>query len=135
MHTQFAIHQRFPRRGGFTLLEVLLTLTILLFSLAALANMSFVGVRAATRGQLQSEATWYAHTVIEEISAGIRKAVTIRPVPLEAGSDWIVSTSSKPSEIPGLNYVEVQVWKSGSQLEQSRVKLAKMIYLREAEND
>ncbi len=135
MQTLLAIRRQSPRRVGFTLLEVLLALTILLFSLAALANLSFVGVRAATRAQLQSDASWHAHTVIEEIGAGIRKAVTTRPNPIEAGSDWIVSTRANSSDIPGLTFVEVQVWKSGSQLEQSRVKLAKMIYVREAEND
>jgi prepilin-type N-terminal cleavage/methylation domain-containing protein len=135
MCSTVSIQRKSSTRRGFTLLEVLLALTILLFSLAALANLSFVGVKAATRGQLQSEASWHANTVLEEIAAGIRKSVTTRPRPIEAGSDWIVAIRANAGEIPGLKFVEVQVWKSGSNPEHSRIQLTKMIYDRETPNE
>jgi prepilin-type N-terminal cleavage/methylation domain-containing protein len=131
MHSTCATCRSSPKRKGFTLLEVLLALAILLFSLAAIGNLSFVGMKASARCHLQSEACWHAHTVLEEIGAGIRKPVTAGPMPIEAGSAWMVKIRARPTDIPRLTDVEVQVWKAGSQAEQSRVGLAKTIYDRE----
>ncbi len=131
MHSTSVICRSTSKRKGFTLLEVLLALAILLLSLAALGNLSFVGMRASTRCHLQSEACWRAHTVLEEIGAGIRKSVTAGPMPMEAGSDWMVTIRARPTDVPKLIDVEVQAWKAGHQAEQSRVSLAKTIYDRE----
>ncbi len=114
---------------GFTLLEVLLSLSILLLSLVALANLSFVGFKAATRGGLQSEGTWHAYSLLQEVEAGIRRKDLSGPQPLD--SEWMFSIAKYPTEVTGLNVVEVQVWRAKDPRQPERVTLSKMMYDRE----
>ncbi len=114
---------------GFTLLEVLLALCILLLSLVALANLSFVGFRAATRSELLSEGTWHAYSVLQEMEAGIRRKDLSGPQSLD--SEWMFSIAKYPTEMAGLSVVEVQVWRTEGLRQPQRVTLSKMMYDRE----
>ncbi|MEO5365605.1 MAG: type IV pilus modification protein PilV [Magnetococcus sp. WYHC-3] len=64
------------RMGGFTLLEVLITLGILSLALLGLARMQMEGLRHVHGGQLRGSATFLAQDILERMRANREQAVS-----------------------------------------------------------
>ena len=77
-------------RGGLTVYEVFLSLTLLLGALAVLSQHISVGARAGVRGRLQTQAAMLAETKLAEVLGGIEPMSPVGGIPLqEAGAGWV----------------------------------------------
>ena len=127
----------FPRRDlrikrrGLTLLEMLLAASILAMSLAVLARQNGVGVRAALRSQLETEASVLCQSQLNRLLAEKTSLETIPERPLmEASSKshrWMWSAKVEPSSMPELRLVTVTVFAEGIHRELSTVKLSRLV--------
>jgi len=63
------IQTRRSTEGGFTLIEVLIGVSIFAIGILAVAKMQYAAVRNTTVGNLTSQATMLAHQKMEEIKA------------------------------------------------------------------
>jgi len=122
--------QRIKRRG-LTLLEMLLAASILAMSLAVLSRQNGVGVRAALRSQLETEAAVLCQSQLNRLLAEKTSMETISERPLaDAGSKshrWMWSAQVEPSSVPVLRLVTVTVFAEGIHREISTVKLSRLV--------
>jgi general secretion pathway protein I len=118
-------------RRGLTLLEMLLAASILAMSLAVLARQNGVGVRAALRSQLETEAAVLCQSQLNRLLAEKASIDTIPERPLtDAGSKshrWMWSALVEPSSVPELRLVTVTVFAEGIHREISTVKLSRLV--------
>lgn len=63
------VQPRLSAQGGFTLIEVLIGISIFAIGLLAVARMQYATVRNTTVGNITSQATMLAHQKMEEIKA------------------------------------------------------------------
>ena len=121
------------KRRGLTLLEMLLAASILAMSLAVLARQNGVGVRAALRSQLETEAAVLCQSQLNRLLAEKALMETIPERPLtDAGSKshrWMWSAQVEPSSVPELRLVTVTVFAEGIHREISTVKLSRLVPL------
>lgn len=75
-------------RTGFTLLEVLLALAILVGSLATIGELVRVGLQNAHRAAASTTAQLLCESKLAEITAGITSATSTPPTPLDAEGLW-----------------------------------------------
>lgn len=119
------------KRRGLTLLEMLLAASILAMSLAVLARQNGVGVRAALRSQLETEAAVLCQSQLNRLLAEKTSIETIPERPLaEADSEshrWMWSAQVEPSSMPELRLVTVTVFAEGIHREISTVKLSRLV--------
>jgi len=122
--------QRIKRRG-LTLLEMLLAASILAMSLAVLSRQNGVGVQAALRSQLETEAAVLCQSQLNRLLAEKTSMETISERPLaDAGSKshrWMWSAQVEPSSVPVLRLVTVTVFAEGIHREISTVKLSRLV--------
>lgn len=120
-------------RRGLTLLEMLLAASILAMSLAVLARQNGVGVRAALRSQLETEAAVLCQSQLNRLLAENAAMETIPERPLtDAGSKsrrWMWSAQVEPSSVPELRLITVTVFAEGIHREISTVKLSRLVPL------
>lgn len=118
-------------RRGLTLLEMLLAASILAMSLAVLARQNGVGVRAALRSQLETEAAVLCQSQLNRLLAEKATIETIPERPLaNAGSQsrgWMWSAQVEPSSLPELRLVTVTVFADGIHRDISTVKLSRLV--------
>jgi type II secretion system protein I len=118
-------------RRGLTLLEMLLAAAILAMSLAVLARQNGVGVRAALRSQLETEAAVLCQSQLNRLLAENAAMETITERPLaDAGSQshrWMWSAQVEPYSVPELRLVTVTVFAEGIHREISTVKLSRLV--------
>lgn len=118
-------------RRGLTLLEMLLAASILAMSLAVLARQNGVGVRAALRSQLETEAAMLCQSQLNRLLAEKALMETIPERPLtDANSQshrWMWSVQVEPSSVPDLRLVTVTVFAEGIHQEISTVKLSRLV--------
>ena len=118
-------------RRGLTLLEMLLAASILAMSLAVLARQNGVGVRAALRSQLETEAAVLCQSQLNRMLAEKASLKTIPERPLtDSGSKshrWMWSAHVEPSSLPELRLVTVTVFAEGIHREISTVKLSRLV--------
>ena len=118
-------------RRGLTLLEMLLAASILAMSLAVLARQNGVGVRAALRSQLETEAAVLCQSQLNRLLAEKASMETIPERPLaDAGLQshrWMWSAQVEPSSVPELRLVTVTVFAEGMHREISTVKLSRLV--------
>ena len=113
--------QRYARHHGFSLMEIIIALTILGLSLAAIGNLVMTGARSAERAQIETTAQFLCESKLGEIKSGAQPAESIGPIPFEqyeapAGGQYTVM--SQPVDDTGtlLNIVVMveQVTTDGS---------------------
>ena len=119
---------RFPLRVGFSLLEILFSISILSVALSAIGYLTYSGMVANTRSILQNEGLWHAQTVLEEIIAGSRIANLSTNQPVESATDWYYRVEMRPENMANVGNYEVTVWKTGRWRDLSAVTLERMMY-------
>lgn len=98
------------RRSGFTLLEVLLALAILVGSLATIGVLIEQGLRSAHRAAAVSKAQLYCESKLAEITAGVLLPAPVAAAPLDIDPEWTYTVVVTPDSIdPALLSVRVTV--------------------------
>lgn len=95
-------------RAGLSLLEVILSLSILGISMVAVGHLFNLGFRSAADVQLRSEANMIADTTMAEIAAGVID-ISAGGGAVEGNPEWQYEVSSQQSEQPGLLSVSLLV--------------------------
>jgi type II secretion system protein I len=103
-------------RHGFTLLELILALTILCGAVAALGEACRNGMRYAQYARDITQAQLLCESKLAEITAGVTPAEAQESVPFEATEDeaeseWLYSIEVTPLDDEGLIQVRVTVTK------------------------
>lgn len=107
------------RRAGFTLLEVILAIAILLTSLAAIGQLVHNSFRNASRVRDLTRAQLIAESIMAQLNAGALSLDTVAEAPVEDIDDtvepgWLYSVDVIPLELDGLLSVEVTVTQDAS---------------------
>jgi|LauGreDrversion4_2_1035121.scaffolds.fasta_scaffold01293_8 hypothetical protein len=105
-----------PSRAGLSLLEVVLGTAILSMALAVLAQQSAVGVQAALRCQLQSEAAIHCQTQMDRLLAGRLALRTVRDQQIEGVAGWRWSVTVRSSAVPNLLEIRLEVYRESQPL-------------------
>ena len=95
-------------RAGLSLLEVILSLSILGVSMVAVGHLFNLGFRSATDVQLRSEANMIADTTMAEIAAGVID-ISAGGGAVEGNPEWQYEVNSQESEQAGLLSVSLRV--------------------------
>lgn len=109
------VHAVQPRaKRGFTLLEVVLALAILVGAIAVVGELIRLGGAAAASARDLSQAQLLAESVMAEITAGILPLENSQSVPIETDPEWVYGVELLPVETPGLLAVRVTVVQAGA---------------------
>ncbi len=116
------------RRSGLSLLEVVLAVAILAGALAALGHQASVGVNAALRSELSTEAALICQSRMDFLQVeGLRRLPVVEQ-PVDGRKDWRWSAELMPSEFEGLHLLRVSVHKASGRLERwSRWTLTRLV--------
>lgn len=87
-----------PRRGGFSLLEVLLAAGMLLGSVVVLGHLLGMARHHAESAALLTRAQQLCENRIEEIAVGILPPESASEEPLPEDPAWLCTTSIEPSD-------------------------------------
>ncbi len=115
-----------PSKRGFTLIEVILALTVLAVSLAMLGQLVSLGFQNAQQAQGLTEAQMIAETIMEEIALGlippdpvtdmnVTMTSDLSTLAVEQDAPWLYSINWEPAPVDGLIMVAVQVRRAGAQ--------------------
>ena len=97
------------RGGGFSLLEVILSMAILGGALVVIGALVNIGYRHALSARLRSEANILCDTKMAEVAAGVLDLEPVSGSPIEESPDWNCSVFIEPSGQNGLLLVNVRV--------------------------
>lgn len=125
-------HDREPpaaaARRGLTLFEVLLSLAILVGSLAAIGQLIVGGGRGAIRARLLTQAVFLAESQMAELVSGSIPLMSSEGVPLASDSAWTVSVSVGSGPSTGISTATVTVThKSNSDLGNVTYALTRLV--------
>lgn len=98
-------------RKGFTLLEVILALTIFVGSIAVLSRLIIVGVENAEMADWQSQAWLIAESRWAEIESGVRSLSDSGPFPVDEMPGWEWTFQLESMSMPALYRVTLAVRK------------------------
>lgn len=101
--------RRPPARRGLTLLEALLSLVILLISLAAIASLVQYGVDQSTAGTLQTTGTRLAQSKLAEVEAGAVPVTSSASGGFEEEPEWTWTVTPADGGAPNVYAVTVRV--------------------------
>lgn len=96
--------RNYNKRSGFSLMEIIIALTILGLSLAAIGNLVMTGARSAQRAQIETTAQFLCESKLGEIKSGAQPPDSIGPVPFEqyeAPLGWQYTVMSQPVDDTG----------------------------------
>jgi type II secretion system protein I len=96
-------------RRGFTLLEVLLALAILVGALATLGELIRMGLQNAHGAAASTTAQLLCESKLAELTAGITPPSSIAPTPLDAEGFWQFAVAVEPTIDASLLVVRVTV--------------------------
>ncbi|MEX0717245.1 MAG: hypothetical protein WD066_11695 [Planctomycetaceae bacterium] len=97
-------------RNGLTLFEVIISLAILLGSLAVLGQLISVGSRAAVRTNMHSRATLLCQAKLADVLAGIEPLQPLADLPVdEYNPEWMWGLEVAPGPHPDLLAIAVTV--------------------------
>ncbi len=107
------------RRDGFTLLEVILALAILLASLAAIGQLVFNAYQSALRVKNMTRAQLICEGILAELNAGSLPLETIADAPVEDIDDtvepgWLYAIDIAQLDTNGLLSVQVSVYQDSA---------------------
>jgi type II secretion system protein I len=102
------ISQAKPPRQGLSLLEVIVSLAIFLFSLVAISRLIDQGVDQAVELDLRAQASMIAQSKLAEVTSGAI-GLTGQESQLEEDSAWTWKLDAEADTIPGLYRVKVTV--------------------------
>ncbi len=99
-------------RGGFTLLEIILSLAILAGSLAALGEVMRMADQSATASEEETQAQILAASLMDELAAGARELTAVSGAAFDeegVDSTWVYSIALEPTSYDALVAVRVRV--------------------------
>ncbi len=96
-------------RRGFSLLEVILAMAILLGAIVVLGELARNGRKNAAGARDWTQAELMAETLVAEVTSGVRPAEPIEEGQLESFDGWRYSIALEPVDEPGLVALEVTV--------------------------
>lgn len=102
------ISKPMPPRQGLSLLEVIVSLAIFLFSLVAISRLIDQGVDQAVELDLRAQASMIAQSKLAEVTSGAI-GLTGQESQLEEDSAWTWKLDAEADTIPGLYRVKVTV--------------------------
>ena len=115
-------------RRGLSLIEVMLSVAILAGALAVLGHQASVGVNAALRSQLSTEAALKCQAQMESLLAIGFRGLPVSDQALPGNGAWHWSAELRPSEFDGVQVLQVSVYKPGGRLERlSRWTLTRLV--------
>ncbi|MCH2611825.1 MAG: type II secretion system GspH family protein [Pirellulales bacterium] len=94
----------YTKHSGFSLMEIIIALTILGLSLAAIGNLVMTGARSAQRAQIETTAQFLCESKLGEIKSGAHPPESVGPVPFEqyeAPLGWQYTVSAQPVDDTG----------------------------------
>jgi hypothetical protein len=104
------------RREGFSLMEVILAMSILLGGVVVLGRLASIGAKHARTAEDLAAAQLLCEARITEILAGIIPAETLEEEPLSEAPDWVISQELLPLEQPGVVALSVTVTRAPEDL-------------------
>lgn len=99
---------RAARRGGMSILEVMLATTMVLGCVMALSRVAFIAGKHATSAEDRSLAQIHCQNIMEELLAGIRPLREVSSKTFEGGA-WIYMVEVETLDQAGLTRVAVTV--------------------------
>jgi hypothetical protein len=97
------------RSAGFSLLEVVLALAILVGAIAVLGELVRLGTINAGSARDLTKAQLLCESKLAEISAGILLPEVVQGVPCEYDPEWLYSIDMQASDMPGIVVLRVTV--------------------------
>ena len=97
------------RRGGFSLLEVLMATSILLGSIIVLNQLAGIGRRNAVAAEDLSTAQLLCQTKLNEILAGASPLDPVDGEPITGADGWVYSLDLQPVESPAAQIGRVRL--------------------------
>ena len=115
------------RRSGITLLEVLVSMAIFLFSLAAIGQLVDYGADRGMDARMQTIGVRLAQSKMAEAEAGVVAVNTASSGTFDEESDWNWSLDPGQETVPNVFQVTITAWREigGRKYE---VKLTQMIF-------
>jgi prepilin-type N-terminal cleavage/methylation domain-containing protein len=117
--------------GGFTLLEIIISLAILAGALAALGEVMRMAGRSASSTEDETQAQILAASIMDELVAQARDLTAVTRAPIdEEGVDplWVYSIETQPTSYEALVAVKVKVEQAlDARLQPSRFELVRWL--------
>ena len=101
--------RRASRRSGFSLLEVVLALAILVGSLAVVGELIGLGITHARQARDQTYAQLLCESKLAEITAGIEPLAPVQQAVFLENEEWVYSIEIFPTDELGLIGVHLTV--------------------------
>lgn len=99
-------------RSGFSLMEVLLSTSILVGSSIALIELATIGRKQANAAYDLNQAQLLCQAKLDEIVAGVTELRTVESQELEDDPDWLYSVELRPMRLHRLVEVKVSVFQA-----------------------
>lgn len=115
-----------PRRGCFSLLEVILAMAIFFGSAAVLSQLLLLAVRSARWGESMTEATFRCESKIAQLASGAAPLAAREAVPFADDEDWHYSVEIAPTRVPFLVRVTLTVVHQDGEKRDVEVSLARL---------
>src|SRR5262249_3805539 len=100
---------RWSKRRGLSLLEVLIALTIFLLGMIAIGQLVIMAGDRAVEVKLESQATQLCQSKLAEIVSGAVPLSAQGEVPFDEAPDWQWSLEAEQANVSGLWQVKVRV--------------------------
>lgn len=105
----FSLRTRFSRRSGFSLLEVVLALGILVGALAVLGELVSLGTRNAQLATDLTHAQLLCESKMAEITSGISPPQAVQRAAFDSDPQWLYSIDYRAASQTGLIALQVTV--------------------------
>ena len=119
--------RRPARRAGLSLLEVLVSLAILLISLAAIGALVNFGAGRGMAAHLETTGTRLAQSKLAEVEAGVIPVTSPESNVFEDEPEWSYTVEPTPTDVPNVYAVTVRVSRAYG-LQTFEMALTQLIY-------